>query len=380
MGNHSLPTVDQIFAAGVLPSAVNSSQIFNPNATYKNPSIIPGLYYPQQIQGLYYNMSFIFPEFPTIPSLGANSTCTVDTCSLMLGNFLYLPNVPANAFFAAFFAICMVVNIGFAIKGRTWGHLGGMVGGLALEILGYIGRIMIHNNDFTSTPFYLYIIGLTIGPAFLSASIYLCLARIVGVYGQHLSRFRPKTYTKIFIGCDFFSLVLQAAGGGMAASASDNASAQNGINIMIAGLAFQVVSLTVFMALCADFAFTLSKSKELLEPQFRTLRASGKFKAFLASLCVATITIYVRSIFRVAELKEGFGSKLANDEITFMVLEATMITIAVISLTALHPTVVFGSQWGEVSQVIRKTKKQSKSESVSSSVELTSNNIRYGGA
>lgn len=196
---------------------------------------------------------------------------------------------------------------------------------------------------------------MTIGPAFLSASIYLCLARIIGVYGQHLSRFRPKTYTKIFIGCDFFSLVLQSIGGGMAASAASGSdAAKTGVNIMIAGLVFQVVSISVFMLLCADFAFTVFKARDAFEPQFRSLRSSGKFKAFLASLVIATLTIYVRSIFRVAELWEGFSSRLANNEVTFMVLEATMISIAVISLTAFHPTIVFGPLWGEVSQVIKK--------------------------
>jgi hypothetical protein len=165
------------------------------------------------------------------------------------------------------------------------GHLVGMTGGLILEILGYIGRIMISHNDFSSGAFYIYIICLTIGPAFLSASIYLCLARIIGIYGQHLSRFKPKTYTKIFITADFISLLLQAAGGGTAASTNAGSSAnQAGIDIMIAGLAFQVVSLTIFMSLCADFAFRVWQHRDQMEHQYRIFRSSGKFKVFQAGV------------------------------------------------------------------------------------------------
>ena len=183
-------------------------------------------------------------------SLPLTLQCTVNTCSLVFGSFLYLPNVPANAFFAALFALILVASTALSIRGRNWGYMAGMIGGLVMEVIGYVGRIMIHNNDFSGSPFYLYIICLTIGPAFLSASIYLCLARIVAVYGSHLSRFKPKTYTKIFVACDFLSLVLQGTGGGMASSfKSGTTGSKAGLDIMIAGLAFQVVSLSIFIGL-----------------------------------------------------------------------------------------------------------------------------------
>ena len=50
----------------------------------------------------------------------------------------------------------------------------------------------------------------------------------------------------MFICFDVFSLVLQAAGGAIADTSKSPAAGQSGINIMIAGLAVQVVSLTVF--------------------------------------------------------------------------------------------------------------------------------------
>ncbi len=88
------------------------------------------------------------------------------------------------------------------------------------EIIGYIARIAMHSNPFLKSNFLMYIVTLTIAPAFLSAGIYLCLARIVVVYGEERSRFRPRTYTIIFCTAGFFALLLQAVGGAIASGAS----------------------------------------------------------------------------------------------------------------------------------------------------------------
>lgn len=107
-----------------------------------------------------------------------------------------------------------------------------------------------------------YLILLTIAPCFLTAAIYLSLSRIILIYGEPLARFKPRTYTIIFICCDIFSLVLQAIGGALADIADTHELEQTGIDIMIAGLSFQVVSLTVFAVLCADFAWSVRKKRE----------------------------------------------------------------------------------------------------------------------
>jgi len=135
---------------------------------------------------------------------------------------------------------------------------------------------------------------LTIGPAFLSGSIYLCLARLVVVYGENLSRFKPRTYTITFMFSDFISLLLQAAGGAIASSANSQSSTNTGVNIMIAGLSFQVTSLLLFMGLCAEFGFRVrNASPSAKNPRFEGLRLSKKFMAFL----YCTFTIHTSPIF-----------------------------------------------------------------------------------
>ena len=93
--------------------------------------------------------------------------------------------------------------------------------------------------------------------------------------------------------------------------------------------------------------------KGSLNSKHAALRHSHNFHSFLygewslycdfnfIGLSVVTLCILTRSCFRVAELRHGFGSKLANQQVTFMVLEGAMIVIASVTLTALHPGVAF---------------------------------------
>lgn len=126
-----------------------------------------------------------------------------------------------------------------------------------------------------------YLICLTIGPAFLSGAVYLCLARIVVVYGEGISRFSPRTYTITFTTFDFISLLLQAIGGAIASTSNTTSSKQTGINIMIAGLSWQVVSLVIFILLCSEYAWRVYKRTGGLEPAFERLRQTLLFKGFL---------------------------------------------------------------------------------------------------
>lgn len=125
------------------------------------------------------------------------------------------------------------------------------------------------------------LICLTIAPAFITASIYLCLARIVVAFGPDASRLRPRTYTYIFVTCDFISLVLQGGGGGITATAKTKATNDAGVNIMIAGLVFQVVSLLAFVVICVEYGFRVRRHQELLDYGFAQMRASFKFRGFL---------------------------------------------------------------------------------------------------
>lgn len=142
--------------------------------------------------------------------------CTLALCDLTLAHLNYLPSLTGNILFAILFGLTLNAQILLGLKYRTWGYTIAASLGMLTEIFGYVGRVLMHDNPFLDSYFLLYIVTLTIAPAFMTAAIYLCLSRIVVVYGEEYSRFRPRTYTILFCGCDFLALLLQAAGGAIA--------------------------------------------------------------------------------------------------------------------------------------------------------------------
>ncbi|KAL4925649.1 RTA1 domain-containing protein [Aspergillus undulatus] len=288
-------------------------------------------------------------EMPTNETLLQNTElCTLDTCPLELGMVQYLPLLWAQILFMAIFGAAIIPQLVFGIRYKTWTFMVAMILGLIGEVIGYGGRIMLNNNPFKLDGFLMYLVSLTIAPAFFTAAIYLTLSRIVVAYGEKISYFKPRTYTITFITFDVIALILQAAGGAMASTAEpgDREATDMGVNVMIAGLAWQVVSLGIFSAMATYFYLRVRKAASSdLNPEFSALRATRYFKASLWGFGIATLVIVVRSVYRCAELREGFDGELANDEVTFMILEATMIALAVIALTAFHPGAAWKGQW-----------------------------------
>ena len=58
----------------------------------------------------------------------------------------------------------------------------------------------------------------------------------------------------------------------------------------------------------------------------------------------------------MAELSHGFGGRLANDQVMFMVLDGAMMTITVIVLTIGHPGPALGTMWKDGAFRFRKSK------------------------
>jgi hypothetical protein len=125
--------------------------------------------------------------------LDSNNLCTTKVCDLSLANFNYIPNLAGNVLYAAVLALYILINLALGIHHKTWGYMVAMCLGLVGEVIGYVARILLHNNPFdpTGNNFIIYLCCLTIAPEFFSATIYLCLGRIVVVYGENLSRFYP---------------------------------------------------------------------------------------------------------------------------------------------------------------------------------------------
>ncbi|KAF2175307.1 RTA1-domain-containing protein [Zopfia rhizophila CBS 207.26] len=267
--------------------------------------------------------------------------CKIDLCPIEWATMHYRPIIPGNAAYAGCLAALLAAQLFYGIRKKTWSYMGAVSMGVLGEIVGYIGRIMLNRNPFLMNNFLINLIPLTIAPALLTAGIYLCLGRVITAIGSGNSRLKPKMYSIVFVGCDLLALVLQAIGG----------SSDMGVKIMIAGLISQVVSMVLFFLIWGDFILRTRRAKlsgslaRTQPPLYDQLRSTKTFKFFQWSLFIAAILIFIRCLYRVAELWEGFDGELANHESTFMIFEGPMIIGAVLAMTVFHPGRAFNDLW-----------------------------------
>lgn len=124
-----------------------------------------------------------------------NCTSVTLACPVSATTYGYTPSLAGNAILLAVFAITFFSQIGLGIKFRLPSFGIVMTIGTGLEMFGYIGRIMLHNNVWSDKGFQMQIICLIIAPSFLAAGIYLTLKHIVIALGEEMSRLKPKLYT-----------------------------------------------------------------------------------------------------------------------------------------------------------------------------------------
>lgn len=248
----------------------------------------------------------------TIPPLAPASCMEVGPgCPVEGAMYRYYPSLGANAFFVVFFGLCFFVQIVFGIKYKTWTYMvtytphtfpitdtnnskAALGLGCAGEAAGYGGRLMMYNNPFSSAGVQLQICLLIISPAFVSASIYITLKHMVINFGEEWSRLSPAWYTYIFITGDIISLLLQGAGGGIAASADNRSSLQDvGTNLMIVGVIFQVVILAVFGYFLGEYTLrTYRRRSQLSDKSMRLLNKTG-FHCFVFAIVLAYLGIFI---------------------------------------------------------------------------------------
>ncbi|KIW06110.1 uncharacterized protein PV09_03277 [Verruconis gallopava] len=267
------------------------------------------------------------------------------SCPVENSIYGYAPSLVWSALFLGIFAVSTIAHTVQGIRYKTWSFMIAMTIGGLCEAVGEIGRLMMHRNPFSDVGFKIQIILLTFAPAFLAAGIYLQLKHLVLTFGAEWSVLRPSLYTWIFIICDIFSIALQGAGGGIAATVQVTNSLFNvGNNITIAGLAFQVFTLLVFGMLALEYLFrTVKTHKHELNPATSTLRRTLKFKLFLCAIILAYTTILIRCVYRVAELAGGWSRKnqILRDETLFLALDSFMVSIAIVGFNLFHPGACF---------------------------------------
>ncbi|OJZ81287.1 hypothetical protein ASPFODRAFT_388754 [Aspergillus luchuensis CBS 106.47] len=274
----------------------------------------------------------------------SNCTHVTPECPVTATTYGYYPNLGGNIFFAVYFGLLGTLQLGLGVYYRSWTMMIAMVVGGYMELAGYIGRILMNHNPWDQSGFKLQIVCLVLAPTFIAAGIYLTLKHVILSLGPEHSRLKPQLFTWIFISCDVGSLILQAAGGGVAAAAgSDQQSLLKvGDDIMVAGIAFQVGTMSICGVLALDFFIRVVRKGpglggEKFIDENGNLTGPKNLRVVVWAGIVAYFAVLIRCIYRIPEMAGGWGNPLMQKENEFLVLDGMMMAIAVSCLTFLYP-------------------------------------------
>lgn len=296
-------------------------------------------------------------------------------------------NRPANIIYLVVFFIQFVYFLVMVWKSRFhWFNIT-FICGYGLEFAGFLGRVLSFSDNTNKDFYLLQFVTLTIAPAFIMAGIYFLFAQCVVIFGRKYSMLKPMWYSYFFIGCDVLSLIIQSIGGAMASTASSsNEDPTTGKNVMIVGIVFQVFAMTVFLGfwfvflkrcffkvvdhedLPPDYAmhsmarstpanyikmlcngrsareYSATYREPVYNPKYANIRQRAAFKVFPVGITVAVIVVYIRCVYRVVELIQGFDGYLMTHEIYLMILDALMIALCGFIFLPLHPVWAIGSE------------------------------------
>jgi len=122
-----------------------------------------------------------------------------------------------------------------------------------------------------------------------------------------------------------------------------------GNDIMMVGLVTQVITLFIFGLMSADvFLRIRSHRGEEFTPSALEMRSSIKFKGLLIALAVSYTTIFIRCIYRIAEMAGGWSNPIMQSQIPFIIFDGVMCVVAVLALNVWHPGFLFAQSYATV--------------------------------
>ena len=94
-----------------------------------------------------------------------------------------------------------------------------------------------------------------------------------------------------------------------------------GTNMMIAGIVWQVATLMVFGTLVVDYVIRTRRDWGNVPESAKMLASKKSFKFFTYGVLTAFITVFLRCVYRIAEMVEGWANPIMRDEPSFTVFE-----------------------------------------------------------
>jgi hypothetical protein len=261
----------------------------------------------------------------------------------------YTPSLVASIVFILLFGILTVLHVKFR-------HVVVCLGGV-LEISGYVVRIISRNN-LGSVPLYaIQSLCILLAPCFFAASIYMTLGRLLRYLDQpQVSPIRTTWMTKIFVFGDIVSLLLQAGGGALQASGTDNMR-KIGSNVVVGGLFTQLFFFGCFVVVCVVCHYRLTyvfpHSKIINNKLFGGSpvmgaeiqgKCKGNWQLLIIALYAGSILILIRSVYRVVEYVQGYDGYLLTHEIFLYLFDSLLMVLVMVVFAIVRPGDVMGTR------------------------------------
>ncbi|ORY48015.1 RTA1 like protein-domain-containing protein [Leucosporidium creatinivorum] len=271
--------------------------------------------------------------------MSSNSTADVASEELSNPYDRYVPSLAMAVIFLIIFSGSTLLHLlqifvfrrpGNVKKSMKWMVVFPICG--FVEIIGWGGRLWSHFAIY-GDGYLMQICCLTIAPTFISAGLYMLLGVLIQRISPSTSPLSAKKFKIVFIVADVVSLVIQAAGGGMAATSNTQSGGQTGGRIMLVGIIVQLIVMIIFVAY---FVYWALRSRPQLEQAAISLPGGEGIVKAVIGMGICSLMIIVRGFYRSAELGDGFSGAIATNQMLFL-LDAIPVAIAMWSINAFPP-------------------------------------------
>lgn len=281
--------------------------------------------------------SLYSPKMPSLPVLAAQSSgwfrrdWTVE--ELRYSPYGYQPVLSAPLVFTVLFSISACWHFGQNIAYRHWWLLVLTVGCL-FEAAGNACRVYGHYRPFNAEVYTAMQAILTITPSLFAAVDFAIVGRLASVFPARCSLVSPRWIVPFFVALDVASMAIQGGGAGVAASAqSQRQDTTMGGNIVVVGLALQLVGYVIFGVLLYVFVRRCATDPSVVCTGLWDRRT----RTFVGATAVSSALIFVRCLFRLIEMCVGWEGVIARTEWAFYAFDATLVTVAVYIFNVYNP-------------------------------------------
>ena len=207
-----------------------------------------------------------------------------------------------------------------------------------MELIGYITRALSVKIHESNVPNVIQTVLILVAPAVYAAACYQAFGRIVlWVVPPHFQTAKhlwlPSRYiTPLFVGCDLFAFMVQVVGGTMIVGSSTSSNVNTGKDVILIGLAIQMMTFGFFVLASIRFSFFLRRTLKDVP-----LPAERNWRLFLRIINIASVIILIRTIARFIEFVGGTSSYLSTHEWFFYVFDSTLMWLVSATFVLFHP-------------------------------------------